>query len=477
MLDLLGAGAYAALGRGETVPALRATTGGSPVETLTRLFVLQSAVPRAAARAALPDLDDLVVGGLLRPEGASFAAEVDLRPYAAGASDCYVASDLGTGIGGVSGRVSPEHVLGVGGASTTLAQLTVRPAVERSLDLGTGCGVQALHLAGHSRSVVATDSNPRALAMAALSVALSDVRVDLREGSLFDPVDGERFDLVVSNPPFVVSPAARFAYQDAGLSGDELGRVLVERAPTHLADGGWCQLLANWLHVEGQDWRERLAGWVVPTGCDAWVVQREVLDPMQYAELWLRDSGDAGTPGHADLYAAWLESFAEQRVEAVGFGWVTLRASGADQPFVRIEDLRRPVDQPVGPAVLAWFERRDRLRTTADDVLLGLVLRAAPGLRLEEEAEPGPGGFREVAARLRQLHGLRRSGAMDPVGAAVVGACDGSQVLADVLDRVAAEHGIDPADLREGALAAVRTLVEEGFLDLPPHAPVPGGPV
>ena len=64
-----------------------------------------------------------------------------------------------------------EYVLGISEASSSLAQLTIREPAGRALDLGTGCGVQALHLAQHAGQVVATDVNPRALAMARLTAS------------------------------------------------------------------------------------------------------------------------------------------------------------------------------------------------------------------------------------------------------------------------------------------------------------------
>ena len=103
----------------------------------------------------------------------------------------------------------PDFVLGVSAASTTLAQLTVRRPVPRALDLGTGCGVQSLHLARHSAEVVATDLNPRALALARLTALINGIDLDLREGSLYAPVAGERFDLITTNPPYVMSPPGR----------------------------------------------------------------------------------------------------------------------------------------------------------------------------------------------------------------------------------------------------------------------------
>ena len=473
---MVGPGAYAALGRGETVPALRATTGRSPLETLTRLFVLQADVAGADLRRALGAVDTLVARGVLQPVTVTTSGEdrvgaaVDIRPYGVDDTDFLVASDLGTGIGGTRGPVRPDHVLGIGGASTTLAQLTVRQPVDRALDLGTGCGVQALHLAQHSVVVVATDTNPRALAMAALTAGLNGVRLDLRRGSLFEPVDGERFDLVVSNPPFVVSPYPRFEYRDAGMEADDLCRVIVEQASGHLADGGTCQLLANWLHVRGQDWRERVAGWLQLTGCDALVLQREVLDPMQYVETWLRDGGDEpGTPPYARAYDAWLDWFEGRGVEAVGMGWISLRAAGSARPRTQLEDLRHPVVQPVGPDIGAWFDRVDRLRRVDDRELLGAAVRLARGVRVETGSAPGPGGhgLEPAEPQVRQTTGLCRSGAIDPVGVAVLAGVDGERPLGQVLEEVARGYGMAPEDLLPAASGAVRTLLEEGFLLLP----------
>ena len=67
----------------------------------------------------------------------------------------------------------------------------------------------------HSQHVVATDVNPRALAFTELNAALSGLdNVECRRGSLFEPVEGEQFDLIVCNAPFVVSPERRWTYRD-----------------------------------------------------------------------------------------------------------------------------------------------------------------------------------------------------------------------------------------------------------------------
>ena len=84
-------------------------------------------------------------------------------------------------------------MLGISPAATSLAQLTLREPVKRALDLGTGCGVQALHLAGHADTVVATDVNERAVWAAGFNAALNELpTIEVRTGSLFDPVRTRR---------------------------------------------------------------------------------------------------------------------------------------------------------------------------------------------------------------------------------------------------------------------------------------------
>jgi release factor glutamine methyltransferase len=85
-----------------------------------------------------------------------------------------------------------------------------RAAPCRILDLCTGSGVIAVSLAREypAAQVVATELSPAAAALARRNAARNAVadRVDVREGDLFAPVRGERFDLITANPPYIASP-------------------------------------------------------------------------------------------------------------------------------------------------------------------------------------------------------------------------------------------------------------------------------
>ena len=460
--ELLGDSAHRALQRNETTPGLRATTDGSPLSTLTRLFALQVPVDARSAGQALP-VDSLVAGGLLARDGGEVRALVDVRAYGDEHHDWWVVCDLTPGLDGERPRIDADHVLGISSASTSLAQLAVRRPVGSALDLGTGCGVQALHLASHADRVVATDVNPRALAMTRLGAALNEVELDLREGSLYEPVVGERFDLIVTNPPFVVSPPGSelLVYRDSGLPGDDVVRRVLIEAPDRLNDGGWCQVLANWVHLRGQDWRERVDGWLDPA-CDAWVLQREEVDLPTYVEMWLADAGLQGTPEYVSRYDTWLAWFDEQGVDAIGFGWLTMRKAGRQVPSRVLEEWPYEIEQPVAPAISEWADRMDAL-PESDDALVDARLRQVAGLVQESVGSAGAADPERIVLRLQR--GVRRARHVDTVEAGFVGACDGDLPVGRLLDALAQLTGADPADLRTTYVPVVRELVEEGFLE------------
>ena len=451
------------------MPAIRALDDHDDgLATLTKLWLLQRPVPRPALERGLPGLVLILVQeGIVEQDGDQIRALIDIRPYASddGASG-WIVSDLTPNLDTETTPVRPDFVLGVSSASSTLAQLTVRAPVGRALDLGTGCGVQSLHLARHAEQVVATDLNPRALALAGMTAMINSVDIDLRQGNLYEPVAGERFDLITSNPPYVMSPPTAsgdpLTYREGTLPADGLvQRVIVEGAD-HLADGGLLQVLGNWAHVRGQDWTERLDGWISATGCDAHVVQREVLEPSEYIELWLADAGLSGSPAYRDRYATWLDYFERLRIEAVGMGWLVLHKAGRSRPNVRIEHWPHPIEQPIGPALAASLTAVDRAARLTDRDLLATRWTIADDVIEESQGLPGAADPQHLV--FRQQRGFRRAIELDTAMAGVLGACDGELTLGQLVDSVAQLLGADLDALVPQVLAQTRTLVLDGYL-------------
>ena len=454
------------LGRNCTVPAdVALGDARDPLATLIRLFLLQQPVP-AVDLAGVLDTTALAAAGYLALADGDATARIDIRPYGSpddGASGWLVA-DPTPGLDHVVTPTAPDYVLGASPASTTLAQIAMRTPVGSALDLGTGCGVQSLHLARHAGRIVGTDVNARALELAALTAALNGAAVDLREGSLYEPVAGERFDLIVSNPPFVMSPpraeADTLAYREANFEADALVETLVRGAADHLNPGGSLQLLTNWAVLE-QPWEERLQGWV-PDGCDAWVIERERLDVFSYIEMWLTDAGLVGTAGWRAAYDEWLAYFDRLGIRSVGMGWILVTRAQREHPHLRFESWPHAVAQPVGDVFARHASAVDAFQLPTAE-----LLAARPRLvDVEQETIGRPGAEDPEHVVFRQRVGLLRAVKADTALAATLGALDSDLTVGQVLAAVAQVLQADAAELAAALIPELRQALLDQLLVL-----------
>ncbi|WP_315033644.1 transferase [Actinomyces oris] len=506
---LLGEVADAALRREIRLPALRAVRAAlaagpvpSPVAVLTALFMLGEPVPATALDAALPRTTAAgaaAVGLVGEPDGAGYVrALVDLRPHEAvddaGEVRWWVASDLGELVTGRA--LAPDHVLGVGGAGLTLAGLTPRTPVRTALDLGCGCGIQTLYLLRHAEHVVATDISARALAFTAFNAALAGVSVtgsapgaaseadvkpgpasgsgslELLRGSLLEPVAGRRFDLIASNPPFVLTPPA---VREAGLplmeyrdAGGPILPGLVAGLGEHLESGASAVMLGNWEHRGAGSWRDAVAAWL-PEELDAWILERELQDPVEYATMWLRDGGL--TP-ERDLQAfdsaleAWIDDFEARDVRGIGFGYLIVhRPQSPREPWRLLEEVTTSGQGVLGPHVAEVLEVRERLAGLDDEAVADLCPLLAPDVT--EERHLIPGAAEPTVILLRQGGGLGRTLQASTAVAALAGVADGELSVGQVASAVAALSELNAADalaLRAEMVEATRHLLTTGFL-------------
>ena len=452
--------------RGKVTPK-RGADGGPDVEKVSQE---EASFPRMSAIPTMRDPDEEAPEAEPDPW---MRALFDVRPHAAclpdGDHDWWVISDLGEA---QTGRpLAADHVLGVGGATLTLLEMTVREQVDSALDLGCGCGIQALYLATHASRVVATDVSARACALTQFNAALNETTIDVREGSLFEPVAGETFDLIVSNPPFVITPdsvrgtAGLLEYRDGGMDRDNLIAVILRDAPSCLNVGGTLQMLANWEIPASRNpdtqWAQRVDAWLEGLPVDAWVVQRDVLEPARYVDMWIRDSGGQLMP-RADYdraFTSWLVDFRRAGTGAIGMGFVALRRldeAEAASGGVRAYDLSLDGHAPRGRDV-AWA-----LASLRAPELWDTVLTRASDVR--EERYFVPGSADPELLILHQGGGLGRSVPVSSSVSAVVGASDGELTVGQIAAAVAMLTSVEADDVRAEVEAPLRDLIRWGFL-------------
>ena len=264
LLDRLGDEAYSS--EPQHVLVHERLLGATKLDTAIRLLFLQRPVRRDDARRALGDAGVEALGTLRL---ARVAASVTPRGKLAPVREVLVASD------GFSHGADdpPDYVATYSPASRLCDMFTPRPRVRRALDVGTGDGVLALLAAQHSRRVVATDVNPRALAFTQLNAALNGLdNIEVHSGSLYEPAGDEPRDLIVCNAPFVVSPDTNWQYRDTQLPEDMVSEHVVRGAIERLAPGGWAALGVSWLGRKASAPHERPLGWLAGSGCDAWIL-------------------------------------------------------------------------------------------------------------------------------------------------------------------------------------------------------------
>ena len=449
---------------GETAIHRRRLAGDDAFSTIARLFLLGDGVEASLVDAALSPvtLDSIAALGLFERERDRVRATVRLLPH----GDYYLASDH------IAAEPSADWVAGIHAPSVTLAKLALRRPVDATLDLGTGCGIQALLAAKHSARVVATDVNERALAFARFNAALNGVDViEFRHGNLFEPVEGERFGLVVANPPYVISPDSTFAYRDSGRPRDSLCRDVVRRAPEVLAEGAFAHILVSWVHArgEGDEWSEPLRDWVRGTGCDAWLLHYRTDDPLAHAAGWLRPARGqfAGGARSRPRPLARL-SPSSRRSRQWGTAPIVLRRRSGTTNWVRLDEIPIERLEPATDHTLRVFAAEDYLAALTDErELLEERFALVDAHRLEQALVWRDGRFEVESQTLALTEGLAFRAGLDRSTAMLIPHFDSRRRLADVL--AAAEADLDVVeDDREryaaAALPVVRRLFELGFL-------------
>jgi SAM-dependent methyltransferase len=437
---------------------LRRVTAPTPINTLIKLFVLDRSVDEARAAAAFAplDLDDLRDLGLIAdgPRGIRATLRLSVHDGMILAHDAYDEETR---------TLRPDHVLDVNPTTISLSNLTVRRSVARALEIGTGCGALALRAARHAAHVVGTDTNPRALNIAAFNAAINNItNVEWRLGSLFDAVAGDTFDLIFCNPPYVISPDSQFIFRDGGRTGDSLCEEIVRRAPQFLRTGGFATVLINWAVRHGEPWADPLRRWVEGNDCDNWLMMSALQDPTSYAAIWTRTRD---REKYTTDLERWIRYFEELHLMAIGLGAVVLRKTGGRGGWTRADHLPENITDFAGAHIERLFDAEDRLARLTDDQLLAQSPRTVRDHVLRQSLVSTSGdGYTIDSAEVRLQGGLPFRGTVDAYTTQLLAKCDGIRPLASIAADIAADNNLDPDKFTAACAGIARRLIASGFL-------------
>ncbi|HRJ50629.1 MAG TPA: methyltransferase, partial [Phycisphaerales bacterium] len=442
------------------------TSGGRPIDTLVRLFLLRVPVPEGAlARAISPlPVDRLVCSRLAAPvasaEGREYVSGFDLLPY--------------EGLALVFDRPPrdnhepyADYVMGVGGSTASLGMQMIRRPSRLTLDLGCGCGVLAFLASRFSERVIAADRNPRALAMARFNAALNEIaNVEVIETDFFSGVKGRVFDLIVSNPPFVISPGRTYIYRDGGMERDGVTETVVRGCGEHLAPGGFAHVLCNWAHLAGTPWEDRLASWSSPAGADMLVLRTHTRDPVEYAQQWVSETERHLTTEQSwTRLDEWTAALRSQKIEAISGGLVSLHKTDGRPGWFDHDTSPEQGAGYTGEHLARMFAGRDFLLSIGGErELLSRRLRCSENLRLSQHVRLTDEGWRLFEAEARIDPGYPFGGVLEPLVMQFVLRMEGRETVGEGLAAVAEESGRDPRSLMSGALSVIGHLIRRGIL-------------
>ena len=431
------------------------------LNVLFRWFWIGSAVEAPIARHFIPQrvIDLFLKSGMLVAEDEHFRSPFRISPF----NEFFILSDHAVRGPGPS---RSDTVLWPNPTSMLCYHLSMQAPVGRTLDLGTGNGILALTAAGHSATVVATDLNPRAQAFCLFNACLNGVsNIEFREGSAFEPVHDEQFDLILANPPFFVTPTVRRIYSDNSMKLDGFCRTLVRQAPAHLNENGYCQMLVEWVQLKGQSWRDRVEEWFGGLGCDAWVLVDYMRLSMDYALIRLQEDRDemADPAAQAALINSWRQYFEDHNVEAICGGIIVLRRRQG-RNWIRMEELKSMPSRPFGEFMRRIFEIRDYLESHSEEELLDTRPFLPASAQLHKQFAASSDGWKLTAVELQPGEGLPYSLALQPQVADFVSLCDGKRTLREIADQTAAAVSVEAAIVRRESCNIIRRVADRGMI-------------
>ena len=415
---------------------------------LQRLFAHGLCVDLDSAQSTLHPLaiDKLVEAGLLYEENRGIKSHFQAQRY----NGLIFFSDF------FRWESDPDFVLPIGPAGNYLALLTIRRHVESTLDLGCGCGVQSLLAARHSNRVIATDINLRALALTRFNAQLNDIHnIETRHGSYFEPVKDQRFDLIVANLPYVITPEKRLVYRTVDQPGDAGTHERLNEIPAYLKEDGFAQILINWVHEKNQDPSEPIRRTIEGRYVNAWLIHNASKQPLQYARMWLKHGNRSNPRKLEKMEQSWLRWYRGHHIEQIALGAIFLQRRSSQRNWFCSATVNRTLEEQAGKQFLRLFAAQDYLDKIDD-----------PNILLNEAFLPVDLDFAGDEDRpiVYANHGSRFELRIRPSTKAILQTLDGKMTLENPIQVVSHESGKEAVQIRHEVLADMKELLKFGII-------------
>ncbi len=436
------------------------TRGHTPLNMLVRWFLVGVPADADHAQGLFPKwfLKLVTRIGLLEPGEDKLIPSAQLLPY----GQLLIASDL---IAKLGSSAKFNHVLTLNPAAEYLLRFTIRKPCEAALDLCAGCGIHALAAAGHCQRVTATDLNPRATEYAAFNARLNGFNnIQCLTGDTYEPVQGQKFDLIICNPPFILAPSKNYLYRDNDMELDRFCGKIIQEAPSYLNEGGYFQMICEWAQIKDEPWQKRVLAWFEGLDCDVWVLKDYTQAPALYAQTRMRETIQVSPEADMASYDQWMAYYRDKGVEAIHGGLIALRRRAGNHG-VRIEELHENTRTAFGETILQGFGAREFLESHASDTsLLETTLTLSPQIRLDQECHCDQGAWQPKITRMRLAKGLPQTITVEPDIADFLVRFDGQHTVGQLVDGLAQRVGLEPGRIQGECLGLVRGMIERGFL-------------
>lgn len=366
-------------------------------------------------------------------------------------------------------RVPREPVMYLGADTYFLARTTIRRPVRAALDLCTGAGVHAILAAGSVERAVGVDINRRAVNFARLNAMLNDAwNAVFLEGDLFSPVGGERFDLVLANPPFVPSPVYELAYRDGGPSGADVLRRIVSSLPDFLSSDGVAHVVTHVAEREGEPYLERVRRWLGGANFHLHSLRLGEDDIVDYAIAQTKRVFGERYARYAGRLTEWATNLRAQRFRRVvgvvlSFQW---NAESPSPPWTQEDEVQTPPRGNIASELARLLAAKRRVREMRDLAALDAYRVGVPDdLQLTELRRPTGRGFQTQGYRVTLRHAaFSPELEIKPLVRDLLERIDNRSTVPQVIERLAADLGKSPADIGERCRRALLVMFERGLV-------------